>query len=300
MKRTKLLIIILFVLIFTGCQKNVAPSNESASSEVQEGKKSTEAESITNDEIVSLETDDTSFRIEEDIFNKDIDVFFSNYDEGSFILKYNGTQRGISYNEEISEEQQSPLSTFKILSSMIILEEGIVTDENQIISWDQTVYPIAAWNGDQTLSRGFAQSVVWVYEKLLSEIDNDTISNYLEITNYGNKDISGGSTFWLDSSLKISMKEQVLFLENLYKNQFNFAEKNIVTIKNMLLINAVDDFKIYGKTGSDVNGNQLFVGYIESRNDVYFFATYIKEENASYNVAKEVTLNIIDELFFKN
>lgn len=317
MKKSKYLLMLLVVL-FTGCHsKNNAKIDDTSKMTTQENiyeekddedssDKSANTVGYTIDNTVDNAEEDTeiteptsNFQIEENIFDKDIGQFFTNYQESSFVLKYANTNSGIVYNEPLTEIQRSPLSTFKILSSLIILEEQLVSDINQTIYWDQTVYQIAEWNGDQTLSNAFKYSVVWVYERLLARLDKNTIASYVEKVKYGNKDISADGDFWLDSSLKISLKEQVLFLENLYYNRLEFKEENMNIIKDMMLMNQTESYKIYGKTGSDANGSNLFVGFIQVQEDVYFFGTYVKEDNASYNVAKDITYKIADELFLK-
>ncbi|MFA9376997.1 MAG: penicillin-binding transpeptidase domain-containing protein [Lachnotalea sp.] len=311
MKRLKYLLIVLVGLMITGCHSknnveiedtSVMTTQENIYEEKEDENSSDSANSIDNTiDNTELEThsneSQSDFQIEENIFDKDVSHFFTNYQEGSFVLKYADTNSGIVYNEPLTEIQRSPLSTFKVLSSLIILEEQLVSDINQVINWDQTVYQVADWNGDQTLSTAFKYSVVWVYERLLAKLDKNTMASYVEEANYGNKDISAEGDFWLDSSLKISLKEQVLFLENLYYNRLDFNEDNINTVKEMMLTEETENYKIYGKTGSDADGAKLYVGFIEAQGGVYFFGTYVKEENASYNVAKDITYKIADELF---
>lgn len=237
------------------------------------------------------------FNIDNVIFDQELEPFFKNYKEGCVVIRYEDTTKGISYHEEVAEEQRSPLSTFKILSTIILLEENVITDLEQVISWDGTIYQNDSWNSDQTLSSAFQNSVVWVYKSLLSRIDNDTLKKYLDRTNYGNKDMSDGEEFWLDSSLKISLKEQIDFIEAVYYNKFNFAQSTIDIVKELMLLKRADRFTIYGKTGSSSDGTNLFVGFIESHEDVFYFAVYVKEEKAGYNVAKETTFRIVESLF---
>jgi len=57
---------------------------------------------------------------------------------------------------------------------------------------------------------------------------------------------------------------------------------------------------LYGKTGTGtVNGNEIngwFIGYVESEENTYYFATNIQnEENASGKNAAEITLSILKE-----
>ena len=55
---------------------------------------------------------------------------------------------------------------------------------------------------------------------------------------------------------------------------------------------------LYGKTGTgSVNGENIngwFIGYIESFDNTYFFATNVQNDyNASGSVARDITLDIL-------
>ena len=87
------------------------------------------------------------------------------------------------------------------------------------------------------------------------------------------------STYWMESSLKISPIEQVELLIKLQNNSFGFAPENINTVKDAICLSSSDAGTFYGKTGTgrvdgqDVNG--WFIGYIETADNTYFFATNI-------------------------
>lgn len=115
---------------------------------------------------------------------------------------------------------------------------------------------------------------------------------------FSNWNLSG---YWLESSLKISPVEQVELLTKLYNNDFNFSLKNINVVKNSILISSSDTRKIYGKTGTgrigghDVNG--WFIGFVETADNAFVFATNISAENeAAGNKAADITMSILSEL----
>ena len=79
----------------------------------------------------------------------------------------------------------------------------------------------------------------------------ETLEDFYTYINYGNHDLSGGvSSFWAESSLKISPIEQVEMLQRLYINEFNFDADNIQTVKNALLLSSTANGNLYGKTGT--------------------------------------------------
>ena len=120
--------------------------------------------------------------------------------------------------------------------------------------------------------------------------------------NYGNHDLSGGvSSFWAESSLKISPIEQVEMLQRLYINDFNFDADNIQTVKNALLLSSTADGNLYGKTGTgNINGENIsgwFIGYVETSDNTYFFALNIgATENATGSKASDIALSILSDM----
>ena len=68
---------------------------------------------------------------------------------------------------------------------------------------------------------------------------------------YGNRDISGGLTrFWLQSSLKISPREQVGLLRALFNGSLPFAAEDIAVVKRDITLSSGNGVRFMGKTGS--------------------------------------------------
>ena len=75
--------------------------------------------------------------------------------------------------------RHSPYSTFKIPSSLIGLETGVVADPDQRWRWDATRYPppspapggeyLRAWQQDQSLRTALPRSIVWYFREVASE-----------------------------------------------------------------------------------------------------------------------------------
>lgn len=122
------------------------------------------------------------------------------------------------------------------------------------------------------------------------------------IAKYGNENVSGDlSTYWLESSLKISPVEQVELLMKLQNNSLGFSSENINAVKDSICLSSSNTGKFYGKTGTgrvggqDVNG--WFIGYIEIVNNTYFFATNIgADNNATGSNAAEITMSILSDM----
>ena len=147
---------------------------------------------------------------------------------GSFVLLDLKSGDYKIYNDSISKTRYSPCSTFKIPNSLIALESGIASDENYLIKWDSIKNPAKPWMHesepfkywmqDNTLKTAIKNSVVWYYQELARRVGKEKMTKYLNRIDYGNNDISSGiDNFWLCGSIKVSAKEQVEFLNKLYK-----------------------------------------------------------------------------------
>ena len=195
----------------------------------------------------------------------------------------------------------SPDSTYKIYDALLGLEEGVITPNDSLITWDGKRYPFEAWNSDQILQSAMSSSVNWYFQTIDQQLGASCVQNYFRKIRYGNENTSSGlATYWMESSLKISPIEQVELLTKLYQNSFGFASENINAVKDAIRLSASDAGTLYGKTGTgcidgqDVNG--WFVGYVETTDNTCFFATNIgADAHASGSNAAEITLSILED-----
>ena len=89
---------------------------------------------------------------------------------GTVVIKSLKSGKTNIYNKERSENKYLPASTFKIVNTLIALQEKIVKDENEIIKWNGKDYGMAVWNKDQNMKTAFATSCVWFYQELSKKI----------------------------------------------------------------------------------------------------------------------------------
>ena len=198
--------------------------------------------------------------------------------------------------------QVSPDSTYKIYDALFGLEDGVITLDNSMLEWNGELYPFDAWNASQDLQSAMTHSVNWYFQEVDERLGADRLRSYIRKIGYGNKNISGDfSTCWMEASLKISPVEQVELLTKLYNNDFDFAPENVSAIKDAICLSASVQGTFYGKTGTgrvdgqDING--WFVGFIETTDNTYFFATNIKGDmDADGMSAMEITLSILPDM----
>jgi beta-lactamase class D len=150
-----------------------------------------------------------------------------------------------------SDEARLPASTFKVANSLIALETGVVADpDKDVFKWDGVKRDIAAWNQDHTLRSAIAASAVPVYQEIARRIGPERMQNYLNVLEYGNRNIGGGiDQFWLTGDLRISPIEQVDFIDRLRRGALTVSKRSQELVRDILPVNKVGDSVIRAKTG---------------------------------------------------
>ena len=232
---------------------------------------------------------------------QDLGQYFKNT-EGCFALYDLKGDRYLRYNEERCRRRLSPFSTFKIPNSLIGLETGVIKDAEFVIPWNRVKYPPQNWNTepfnhwgqDHSLRTAIKYSVVWYYRELASRVGAERMNQWLEKLGYGNRDASGGiDQFWLNSSLRISADEQVEFLKAFYQGRLPVSKRSLDIVKDIITLEQTDSYKLSGKTGGGQAGDRAlgwFVGYLEAKGNVYFFALNVEGANFAAISDKRVDL----------
>lgn len=230
----------------------------------------------------------------------DLSAYFGAY-KGSFVLYDTGNDSWTIYNRELAALRTAPDSTYKVYDALFGLAEGIITPEDSAISWNGKAYPFPEWNADQTLGSAMSSSVNWYFQTLDKRLGSEVIRSYIQKIGYGNQRIDGSlSSYWLESSLKISPIEQIELLSKLQDNSFGFAPENIAAVKDSIRLASFDTAVLYGKTGTgringqDVNG--WFVGFVETPGRSCFFAVNIgAKKDANGSSAAEIAMSILTD-----
>ena len=237
----------------------------------------------------------------ENISYVDFSSYFGEY-EGSFVLYDLGNDSWSIHDMDHATLRVAPDSTYKIYDALFGLEEGVITPKDSFIAWNGESYPFEAWNADQTLQSAMASSVNWYFQSVDEQLGTASVYDYIKEIGYGNENMSGDfTTYWMESSLEISPVEQVELLIKLQSNSFGFAPENINAVKDAICLSSSDTGTFYGKTGTgrvdgqDVNG--WFIGYIETADNTYFFATNIgADSDATGGNATEITMSILSDM----
>ncbi len=283
------------LLFISGCANNKHSNVDSA----------TETETLLSE---------TQTQVQEQIYisnevRKNIDLSNEFNDINGCAVLYNSMNREYSlYNSDMCDQQVSPYSTFKIISTLAGLHNGIIQDEVSKMNYTGEKYAITGWNDNLGLKEAFQTSCIWYFRQVIDAVGADEIEKELNEISYGNCDMSqwNGSNinplpelngFWLDSSLKISPFEQVQVLIKIFEGNSIYSDNEINILKDLMLVSNDGEQKIYGKTGSGSNGKAWFVGFSEKKNENKYFAIYLSDnaqgENISGITAKEIALKII-------
>lgn len=223
--------------------------------------------------------------------------------EGSTLIYDLNYNRTYEHNPQRNATAITPASTFKIFNALVALETGVMPDEVAVLTWDGVHRPIEAWNHDTNLRQAFKDSTVWFYQVLARRAGNQRMQQLIDKAGYGNRQI--GTTedidrFWLQGPLQITPKQQIEFLQRLYREDLPFSRRTMDLVKDIMVREQTPNYTLRGKTGwLDSTKPEIgwFVGYLEQNKNVYFFATTIDMNKAEDAPARiEITRRSLKDL----
>lgn len=209
--------------------------------------------------------------------------FVQSHIDGTMVISSLHSGQTFIHNDSRSNQKFSTASTFKILNTLISLEEKVISGKDDVLKWDGHSYDLPDWNHDQTLESAFKVSCVWCFQELARRVGTEKYQHYLHQLAYGNlREPFEKTTFWLDGSLTISALEQVEFLKKIYQRSLPFSASSYDTLQHIMLVEKTPTFTIRAKTGWATRSTPQigwYVGYVETLNDVWFFATNLDVRN---------------------
>lgn len=311
------------VLILTGCSGNHGAEEKIS---VEDGNVEPKEEKMEEPEIgtdsvsVEADTEDSTEGIvmEPEITSADWSEHFNGLN-GAAVVYDASNRRYTMYNGDLALTRRSPCSTFKIISSLIALENGILEPEDSTREWSGEIFWNEDWNKDIDFSEAFRTSCVWYYRQVINDIGKDMMLKELEKLQYGNCDISDWegrlntnnnnralTGFWIESSLMISPKEQVEVMECIFGDHSDYSEETINELKQVMLVTEQDrdDLSIYGKTGmgkaEGIVVDAWFTGFAEGTEGKIYFCVYLGRTdgmNVSSPLAKEIAIQIVTDYY---
>ena len=313
--------ILVFVFLgLTGCSKDSDRLIDNQQMEMPLSEETSQTEESLNDdisEIIETPTNEVQEVTAEPIIE---DMDWSNYFDGinGTAVIYEPTENCYQiYNQELALTQRSPCSTFKIISSLIALENGIIEPNESVHTWSGEIFWNEEWNRDINFSDAFRSSCVWYFREIIDEIGKDMIQENLNELRYGNCDISDWegrlntnnnnpvlTGFRLESSLLISPKEQAEVMERIFGGSTDYSEETLDQLKQVMLLSEQNGagVSIYGKTGMGkahgVVVDSWYTGFADTTDKRIYFCVYLGEtdnKNVSSTKAKEISVKIVSD-----
>ena len=154
------------------------------------------------------------------------------------------------------DSRHTPWSSFKVPNLLIALESGIAADLGAPRRWNPARRPAAPhwpaeWRRDQSLGEAFRHSTVWYFQDLARQVGTAHYRATLRGWDYGNATVVEGSDrFWLDGTLRISVREQVDFLAALLEGSLGVAPDSLAALEATSLAGTSPGLSLHGKTGA--------------------------------------------------
>jgi beta-lactamase class D len=217
-------------------------------------------------------------------------------------------------------QRHSPCSSFKPVIALMGFDHGFLQDaDHPVIKFEPKFLEL--YDPGTEALREFIQekdskdltprewmkiSAVWYSQIVTQVIGDEQFAKYLFDFKYGNQESRGDSgkdngltNCWLMSSLKVSVIDQVEFMEILYNHNHSQIEAIVSrqAIQKTREILALEDlpegWKLFGKTGGGTNQG-WFSGWVERDQQFIAFSQYIvrgEEKDLSLGKkAKDVAL----------
>ncbi len=219
--------------------------------------------------------------------------FFDLGTEGTFVAYKVDDYLMIASDKARSGEGKLPASTFKIPNSLIALETGVVEDpDKDVFKWDGVKRDIEAWNKDHTLRSAIAVSAVPVYQEIARRIGQERMQKYVDLFEYGNRDIGGGiDQFWLTGNLRVDPVQQIDFVDRLRRGVLPVSKRAQELVRDILPVTKIGDATIRAKSGllgAEIGKPSLgwLVGWAEKGGSATVFAMNMDCKEPSHIAAR--------------
>ena len=165
LKTIGIFLVFLIPFLFTGCSGGNHESSNSKSAETKEKEPET--------------------KIEEKDWSDDFAGL-----NGAAVIYEPEENRYQIYNQDLAKTRRSPCSTFKIISSLTALENGVIDPDHSVREWSGEQFWNSGWNQDISFEEAFRVSCVWYFREVIDDIGKERMQKELDKLSYGNCDIS--------------------------------------------------------------------------------------------------------------
>ncbi len=166
----------------------------------------------------------------------------------------------VVYEKGDCDSRTTPASTFKVVLALMGYDAGILQDAHAPVLPFHEGYPdwISAWRQPTDPAGWMKHSVLWYSQRIAETLGRDRFDGYLSRFSYGNRDSSGDpgknnalERSWVSSSLKISPREQAVFMSSLV-NRTLPVSRSAMDLTDLIIerTELESGWTVHGKTGS--------------------------------------------------
>ena len=201
--------------------------------------------------------------------------------EGGVFLLDGESGEFFATNEQWLVRAAIPASTFKVFSSLALLESGVAASTDQIIRLPKYRSRREEINRDLDLANAFALSALPHYQHLGREIGATKMQSYLNNADYGNRSMGGGvDHFWIAGDMRITPRQQLEFLRGLYGSELPFRD-NVMAQVRQIMQRTERGGNVFGNTGWATSAEGLHTGWsigwlARDRKEPLYFATLLQ------------------------
>lgn len=236
--------------------------------------------------------------------------FTDNQVKGVFAIFDNGTGKiTVSDRDRYFDSAYVPASTFKIVNSLIGLQEGKISSDTMTIPWDGVVRNRPEINKDLTMIEAFRVSSLPYYQEVARRIGQKRMQFWLDSIGYGQRygkpRLTGPiDSFWLNGVVKVTPDEQLGLVKMLYFNQLPFFHVYQESVKKAMLFEDNTNYQLSYKTGWsfwDEKENRhiaWITGWIVENKHPYFFVQMIESSNRDQDLPS-VRMKILKDILKK-
>lgn len=236
-----------------------------------------------------------------DITRKDFqEILDQNNLRGAILIEDVSQDKRYSNNFTLCDSGFLPASTFKIPNSIIALETGVVASDTSVFYWNGEKRRLKQWERNLTFREAIEVSCVPCYREVARKIGVRRMREFLQKFGYGKMEVDSNTIdlFWLEGNSRISASEQIRFLKKFYFRKLPVSERTEAIVRSMIVNDSTENYKLSGKTGWAIRNDHntgWYVGYLETKDKVYFFAT-VFEPGPEFNmdsfarIRKDVTM----------
>jgi beta-lactamase class D len=204
---------------------------------------------------------------------------------GTLLIEAAGSGQRYVHDAARAAQPFSAASTFKVLNSLIGLQQGAVSGPGAVFHWDGTQHDMAEWNRDQTLASAFRLSCVWCYQQLARRVGAAVYPAAIRAAGFGQlREPFVVDQFWLDGSLTVSAEQQVAFLKRVALRELPYRVESYAALEQIMLAEQTPHYRLYAKTGWSARatpGTGWYVGYVQNARDTWLFALNIDTRSAA-------------------